>query len=343
MGIQIRTIVKDNVAIRCDGCLEVIDGTPWRVNLLDIVAPRRPSPGPNARRSTRVRSSSTATPSHVRRWMAGKGYLFCRRGEVREIMRPVRIPDRSHPHGACATASIATTTSSSPPDPRVPATVDDDPPRHRFDSAPPAALSSATLGANRDTQIYPDMSREHRHVDESAVRIPPRAPDSSAPTAAEASRVRRRSRHVRPLAVAGTGQPAARRRSRHASALGGRGPDRGVCDPRRPPPVRSRDDRSLVAARRDRQATLAEPRRQPGAPDARLPPSYTPTRRRPRRPAPTTTIEREHYRRDGRRLVEALVAHLDADADDAADRDRSEAAATRPGRRPGAAARSRRA
>ena len=38
MGVQIRTIVKDNVAIRCDGCLEVIDGTPWRVNLLDIVA-----------------------------------------------------------------------------------------------------------------------------------------------------------------------------------------------------------------------------------------------------------------------------------------------------------------
>ncbi len=31
-------------------------------------------------------------PTHVRRWMAGKGYLFCRRGEVREIMRPVPIP-----------------------------------------------------------------------------------------------------------------------------------------------------------------------------------------------------------------------------------------------------------
>jgi excisionase family DNA binding protein len=38
--------------------------------------------------------------------------------------------------------------------------------------------------------------------------------------------------------------------------------------------------------------------------------------------------EREHYRQDGRLLVEALVAHLDAGADDPAERDRSEAAAT---------------
>jgi excisionase family DNA binding protein len=38
--------------------------------------------------------------------------------------------------------------------------------------------------------------------------------------------------------------------------------------------------------------------------------------------------ERERYRRDGRRLVEALVAHLDAGASDAVERDRSEAEAT---------------
>ncbi len=37
---------------------------------------------------------------------------------------------------------------------------------------------------------------------------------------------------------------------------------------------------------------------------------------------------REHYRRDGRLLVEALVAHLDAGVSDAIGRDRSEAAAT---------------
>ncbi len=42
MGVQIRTIVRDNVATRCDGCLGIIEGTPWRVNLLDIVAAEAP-------------------------------------------------------------------------------------------------------------------------------------------------------------------------------------------------------------------------------------------------------------------------------------------------------------
>ena len=37
MGIRIPTVVEDNVARRCDGCLQVIEGTPWRVNLLDTV------------------------------------------------------------------------------------------------------------------------------------------------------------------------------------------------------------------------------------------------------------------------------------------------------------------
>ena len=101
MGIDIRTIVKDNVAIRCDGCLEVIDGTPWRVNLLDIVASESPvawterptiNPGP---------FQFHPDPSHVRRWMAEKGFLFCRRGEVREIMRPVRIPTDPPGWGLC--------------------------------------------------------------------------------------------------------------------------------------------------------------------------------------------------------------------------------------------------
>ncbi len=92
--MQIRTIVKDNVASRCDGCHDVIHGTPWRVNLLDIVAAESPvdwtarptiNPGPFQFHSD---------PACVRRWMADKGYLFCRRGEVREIMRPVADPDR---------------------------------------------------------------------------------------------------------------------------------------------------------------------------------------------------------------------------------------------------------
>jgi hypothetical protein len=101
MGIRIPTIVKDNNAIRCDSCLEPIDGTPWRLNLLDIV-------------STEVPVSWTGAPvlnpgpfqfhrdaSDVRRWMAARGFLFCRRGEVREIMRPVPLPGDVPAFGLC--------------------------------------------------------------------------------------------------------------------------------------------------------------------------------------------------------------------------------------------------
>ena len=43
MGIEIRTILNDNVATRCDGCNEIIERTPWRVNVLDIVASESPA------------------------------------------------------------------------------------------------------------------------------------------------------------------------------------------------------------------------------------------------------------------------------------------------------------
>ena len=101
MGVQIRTIISENVARRCDGCREIVDGTPWRVNILDIVAAESPvswasrpviNPGP---------FQFHADPACVRRWMAGKGYLFCRKGEVREIMRPVQIPGEITRWGLC--------------------------------------------------------------------------------------------------------------------------------------------------------------------------------------------------------------------------------------------------
>ena len=31
-------------------------------------------------------------PSHVRRWMAARGFYLCRKSEIREIMRPVMLP-----------------------------------------------------------------------------------------------------------------------------------------------------------------------------------------------------------------------------------------------------------
>jgi hypothetical protein len=92
MGVRIRTIISDNVAKRCDGCRQIIEGTPWRVNLLDIVSAETPvswaarpliNPGP---------FQFHGDAACVRLWMADRGYLFCRRGEVREIMRPVPIP-----------------------------------------------------------------------------------------------------------------------------------------------------------------------------------------------------------------------------------------------------------
>ena len=92
MGVEIRTIISDNVARRCDGCRKVIDGTPWRVNLLDIVPAEMPvswtaravlNPGP---------FQFHGDADCVRAWMAGRGFLFCRKGRVREIMRPVPLP-----------------------------------------------------------------------------------------------------------------------------------------------------------------------------------------------------------------------------------------------------------
>jgi hypothetical protein len=91
-GVRITTIVKDNVAIRCDGCLEVIAGTPWRVNLLDIVAAEKPASWTDSPAINPGPFQFHADPSHVRSWMADRGYFFCRRGQVREIMRPIPIP-----------------------------------------------------------------------------------------------------------------------------------------------------------------------------------------------------------------------------------------------------------
>jgi hypothetical protein len=101
MGVRIPTIVVDNNARRCDGCLETIDGTPWRINILDTVSAETPvswaarpviNPGP---------FQFHGEPAHVRAWMGRRGYLFCRRGEVREIMRPIAIPGEATRWGLC--------------------------------------------------------------------------------------------------------------------------------------------------------------------------------------------------------------------------------------------------
>jgi hypothetical protein len=102
LGVRIDTIVAENVALRCDGCLGRIEGTPWRMNILDVVAAETPvswadrpaiNPGP---------FEFHPDASHVRTWMRAKGYLFCRKGQVREIMRPIPIPGSDPPrYGLC--------------------------------------------------------------------------------------------------------------------------------------------------------------------------------------------------------------------------------------------------
>jgi hypothetical protein len=100
-GVRIPTIITDNIAVRCLGCGEVIEGRPWRVNILDSIAPEAPvswtesagiNPGP---------FEFHADPSHVLAWMAKRGILFCRLSEVREIMRPVWLPIEPRRIGLC--------------------------------------------------------------------------------------------------------------------------------------------------------------------------------------------------------------------------------------------------
>jgi len=92
MGIRIPTVVQENVAIRCDGCLEVIEGTPWRINILDIVSTEVAMPWTETPAINPGPFQFHADEAHVRSWMAERGYLFCRKGRVREIMRPIPVP-----------------------------------------------------------------------------------------------------------------------------------------------------------------------------------------------------------------------------------------------------------
>lgn len=92
MGIRIPTVIQDNVARRCDGCREIIDGTPWRVNILDIVAVEAPPSWTDAPAINPGPFQFHGDPEHVRMWMRAKGYWLCRRSEIREIMRPVALP-----------------------------------------------------------------------------------------------------------------------------------------------------------------------------------------------------------------------------------------------------------
>ena len=179
VGVRITTIVEDNVANRCDGCLEVIDGTPWRVNVLDIVAPERAAdwtdqpainPGPFQFHSDQA---------HVRQ-LDGRPRATCSAARARSARScdrsPSRPPTAAPSAGACATASTATTTSSSPPD-RAPR---DAAGSHRdaVDDAARRSVSCACVG--RPTAIPRFTQISHREVVIAACPDPPHSPESAA-------------------------------------------------------------------------------------------------------------------------------------------------------------------
>ncbi len=100
-GVRIPTVIEENNAARCAGCGGVIEGFPWRINVLDAIAPEVPvdwtetaaiNPGP---------FEFHRDPACAVRWMGKRGYFFCRRSEVREQMRPVWLPLEPKRLGLC--------------------------------------------------------------------------------------------------------------------------------------------------------------------------------------------------------------------------------------------------
>ena len=100
-GVRIPTIVTDNKAGRCSGCGEVIAGRPWRVSLLEIVAPESPVPSTESAPLNPGPFEFHGDSSHVLAWMSKRGMLFCRRSQVREIMRPVWVTAEPPLMGLC--------------------------------------------------------------------------------------------------------------------------------------------------------------------------------------------------------------------------------------------------
>ena len=116
-----------------------------------------------------------------------------------------------------------------------------------------------------------------------SVRIPPRAPDPSAPQL-EALACPTPPTRRSPLVVARTGEPDGRRRSRHPPPMGRRGSGRGVRDAGRASALRPADDRGAGRDSPRRQPAAGQPGRQPGAPRPGLPAELHGRLAAPRRP-----------------------------------------------------------
>jgi hypothetical protein len=101
MGIRIPTLQQDTVAIRCRGCSGVIEGTPFRVNVMDVVATEVARTWAGSTTINPGPYQFHPDPACARAWMRSRGYLFCRRSAVRELMRPIAIPGDEQRLGLC--------------------------------------------------------------------------------------------------------------------------------------------------------------------------------------------------------------------------------------------------
>ncbi len=101
MGIRVPTIQKGSSSIRCRGCGGVIHGTPFRVSVMDIVATEVAQPWDGTTPINPGPYQLHPDPACARAWMRDRGYLFCRRSAVREIMRPIPVPGDSPRLGLC--------------------------------------------------------------------------------------------------------------------------------------------------------------------------------------------------------------------------------------------------
>jgi hypothetical protein len=101
MGIRIPTIAQDNTAIRCRGCSQPIEGMPFRVSVMDVVATEIPAGWSGATPINPGPYQFHHDPACARAWMRDRGYLYCRKGIVRELMRPIAVPGDAPRWGLC--------------------------------------------------------------------------------------------------------------------------------------------------------------------------------------------------------------------------------------------------
>jgi hypothetical protein len=100
-GIRVPTIQQENLALRCRGCGGMIEGTPFRVNVMDITALEIPPAWSSCTSINPGPFQFHVDPACARRWMRARGNLFCRKSAVRELMRPIAIPGVAVRWGLC--------------------------------------------------------------------------------------------------------------------------------------------------------------------------------------------------------------------------------------------------